>query len=347
MSLAEFQSEFPRLCSSLRQAKKHDRLGHAYLIVGDDDALLERFGRAWARVCACLQAGPDGDACGSCEPCRALGQDTYPELYEVRPTSQSRQIPVADIRALEHQLALAAGAGRCKIGFIVAADCMNFSAQNAFLKTLEEPPPHTLLILCSGQPRRLLPTIRSRCQILSFMRNRKSYDKAAEAGVFPLLARLQPDAGAAVGIAVAHGLVQLFARLRKQAEEQVSSEPADQRWDVVAADDSQLRKRLEEERKARIEAEYRQRRQEICDAIQTWFLQKIILATGVGPELLPHPEFQPYETEQKPGPGPWPWQAAEAAVDASAELLQCLELNVNERLALEAFCLRVTARVRA
>ena len=81
----------------------------------------------------------------------------------VRPRMKSRRIGVDEIRDLEQTLHLAAPGGACKVGVIVEADRMNDQAANAFLKTLEEPPQNTLLLLLTANPQRLLPTILSRC----------------------------------------------------------------------------------------------------------------------------------------------------------------------------------------
>jgi len=341
--LADFRDRFPGLCDRLLQTKLRERIGHAYLFIADDAAFIERFAAAWAQVCACQKPSSNGDACGACRPCELLTARNYPELYEVRPQSKSRHILVGDVRSFEHQLGLATEKGCLKIGLVVDADCMGEEAQNAFLKSLEEPSAQTLLLLLTTQPRRLLPTIRSRCQIVSVLQNRKSYDLARKWEVFSILARLRRNAGAATAVAAASRLSAVFGSLREQAREAIG-DAYDERWDAVAADDKALRKRLEEAHEAKIEAEYRRLRQEIADALQAWFLQQCLVAAGTAPELLPQPELLEDAGEVVQEAPPIAWEEADYSAACLDTLLRCLAGNVNERLALEAFCLSVCER---
>ncbi len=343
MSLSEHSAEFPAVCDRLLSARAGGRAGHAYLLSGDDAGVLESFGLGWARVCACLNPLDSGDACGTCSPCTQLARGSYADLHELRPQSKSRRILVDDVRGMEHQLGLVSGRGRLKIGLLCDAECMGEEAQNAFLKTLEEPPAGTLLILTTTQPRRLLPTIRSRCQLISLLRNRRSYDLTIEAGVFPLLDRLRRGAGAAVGLSVATRLAAVFASLRSEADERTGHE-AEDRWEAAMEDNPTLRKRLTAEREARVQAEYVRLRQEVLDGIQTWFLQLQLLAAGASPDALPQPELYEAAGGEDAGQRRPEWSAACADIAAAAELQRCLSSNVNERLALDAFCLAVTEK---
>ena len=187
MPLHDFRNECPKLCDYLLNVSRTERIGHAYLVAGDDIAFLEQFARAWIQVCACTSRRTDGEACGECTACRQLTRGTYSDLSVLRPTSRSRQIRVGAVRDFDHQLALTAPPGRLKAGLIVEADRSVVQGQNAFLKTLEEPPRQCMLVLVSTQPRNLLPTIRSRCQTVSVLKNKLSYESAAERGLFSIL----------------------------------------------------------------------------------------------------------------------------------------------------------------
>ena len=343
MPLAEFVNQFPQLCQRLLDTRRLDRVAHAYLFIGDDPAFLERFVRAWFQVCACPEPTEDGDACGSCSSCRLMSSGSYPEMLEVRPQSKSRSILVDDVRELEHQLGLTPGPGRRKFGLVVEADRMVEPAQNTFLKTLEEPAPRTTLALLTTQPRDLLPTIRSRCQSVSLLRNQRSYGAAAQAGLFPLLARLHRNAGAGTALSVAHGVAGILDGLQSLAEESIGEE-LDERWQVLADQDSSLKKKLLEDRLIRIQAEYRRLRRDVTDAVQTWFLQVALLAVGTPRAELPHPELLE-AAGVAPGHEPRPpWREAERDVELANELLGYLAGNVREQLALEAFCLSVCER---
>ena len=343
MPLAEFSTQFPLLCQRLLETQRRDRVAHAYLFVGDDPAFLEAFVRAWFQVCACLESAEDGDACGCCDSCRLMSSGSYPEMLVVRPQSKSRSILVDDVRQMEHQLGLTSGVGRRKFGLLIEADRMVEQAQNTFLKTLEEPSPRTILALLTTQPRDLLPTIRSRCHSVSLLRNRRSYSDAARIGLFPLLARLRRNAGAGTALSVAHGIAEILDGLQSLAEESAGGEH-DERWQVLAEQDSSLKKKLQEDRLTRIQAEYRRLRRDLTDAVQTWFLQVGLLAVGTPRDELPHPELLE-AAGIAPGDEPRPqWHEAERDVELANELLGYLAGNVHEQLALEAFCLSVCER---
>ncbi len=335
----------PYLCECLLQAKRNGRVGHAYLFVGDNVPFLLEAVRAWIQVCACTAPREDGDACGICAVCQAIAADTYADLHTLKPQSKSRQILVGQMRDFEHQLNLVADKGHLKVGLIIEADCMGEEAQNAFLKTLEEPPPRTLLVLLTVQPRGLLPTIRSRCQIVSLRRNRREYTAQAADGLFEVLASLRPRAGAVVGLAAAARLKKIFAGLQQRAEQTID-EHRDERWDEIASGDAALLRLLKAEEEARIQAEYVRLRQEYCDAIQTWIRQEILVAAGLSRDRLPHPELLPDETGNPPPTDTLSPHQALGNVTHADELMACLEANVPEHLALETFCLALTEKRR-
>lgn len=339
MSWADFQTEYPLLCSRLQQAKLHDRTGQAYLLMGDSPEYLEDFARAWAQTAACQSPTPQGAACGHCPACTAFAHDAYTELQFLRPQSKSRLITVEAMHDFEHWIQLSAPPGQLKIGIIVEAECLGSEAQNAFLKTLEEPPPHTMLLLLTVNSRKLLPTIRSRCQILSLLRNRTSYALAEKKELFTFLAPLHRQAGAAVGLRGAAKISQLFASLHKEAEAMADT-LRDRRWDTI--DDPQLKKQLADELSARIEAEYVRMRDSLLDAIQAWYLQRLLVASGVRPELLPHQEMLPFMTDALAAPPPA--EEADHDIQLAEDLASAIRGNVDERLTLDSFCLQVTAK---
>jgi hypothetical protein len=330
--LAEFTEAFPDLCRRLLFSRRADRLGHAYLFVGDSPALLGRFATAWAQVRACLQPRPDGDACGVCDSCTRLANGTYPERSDRVPESKTRQILVEDMRTFDERLNRTTDASHPKIGVIAEADCMGNEAQNTFLKMLEEPPPHTLLLLHTTQPRLLLPTIRSRCQIVPVLHNR--------------LAPLRRQAGAAAGLRTSAQLQALFAQLEAEAEAAVGS-GIDASWVEMVEADKGLLKRLGEQRDTRVAAEYVRRRRQIEEGIQAWFLQQRLRAAGVRPDLLPHPEFIEGLPAESGAASPPSADEADDDMRAVVDLLRSLRASLNEALALDAFCLTVSAKTRA
>ena len=339
MPLADFQSLFPHLCRRLLQARRHGRVGHAYLVIGDEPAFLESFVLSWIQVCSCPQPGEDADACGACPSCRAVAEKRSPELHWVQPRSKTRQIVIEDVRRLEHEVNLKAGTGKTKVAVIAEADRMNEESQNAFLKTLEEPPQHTIVILYSTNARRLLPTIRSRCQTISLLQNRRNYDLPLELGLFRILAPLQRGAGAAEAVRATESILTLLNGIRGKATETVG--PVDEnRMQMLEEQDPKLRKQAEEEHALRIEAEYRRLRQLVIEALRTWFEQLVLVAADVPRNQLPHPELLDAadndairETITS--------EDAERNLRLTRLLLTDLQGNMPEKIAVQAFCLGV------
>ncbi len=148
-------------------------LPHALLLAGPAGlgkrALAEAFVRA--RLCGTPR---EGHACGECRACKLLAAGTHPDrirvtLEENPNTHRMRtEILVAQIRALSARLAMASQLDGWQVAVIDPADAMNTAAQNALLKTLEEPGEASLIVLIADHPWRLVPTIRSRCQRIDF-----------------------------------------------------------------------------------------------------------------------------------------------------------------------------------
>lgn len=149
---------------ALAAAHAGDRMPHAVLIhaapgVGGD------WLAGWlTRLVLCER--PERGACGECSSCRRVASSQHPDVLIVQPIEDSRQIRIEQVRTLSEELSLTSHQGGYKVGVLTPADSMNTFAANALLKTLEEPPPRTLLILVASQPSRLPPTILSRCQQL-------------------------------------------------------------------------------------------------------------------------------------------------------------------------------------
>ncbi len=108
------------------------------------------------------------DACETCPSCNKIDKGIHPDVFFISPEGDGGQITVSVIRQLQESLSYKPFEGNWKIAIIDNAERLNPSAANAFLQTLEEPPPQSLFILVSSRPDMLLPTIRSRCQRLNF-----------------------------------------------------------------------------------------------------------------------------------------------------------------------------------
>ena len=133
----------------LSRAQTQERLAHAYLITGPADAGKLQLA---SDLCALINDFPPGT-----EPLK------HPDVHLVEPESKSRIIKIEQMRELERELQMRPTSAKRKVGIIVDADRMNPSASNSFLKTLEEPPAQSLLLLLTENPAQLLDTILSRC----------------------------------------------------------------------------------------------------------------------------------------------------------------------------------------
>jgi len=150
--------------ASLRAARATDHMPHALMIHdtvgGGGDWLAE-----WVASLA-LCVSPANAPCGKCVGCTRVAANQHPDLVRVHPIEESKQLRIEQVRELAQELSLTSHQGGYKVGILSPADSMNRFAANALLKTLEEPPARTLLILVATQPSRLPATILSRCQKL-------------------------------------------------------------------------------------------------------------------------------------------------------------------------------------
>lgn len=150
---------------TLRAALAHGRLHHAYLFLGPEGVGKRTIGLALAQAIHCGER--DNDACGQCVNCLRIQSGNHPDVRVIGPLAGKKEISIQQIRTIEKELNFRAFCGK-KIALIDPATLMNLPAQNALLKTLEEPPPESLLILVASNTGGLLPTLRSRCLRISF-----------------------------------------------------------------------------------------------------------------------------------------------------------------------------------
>src|SRR3989449_9744430 len=159
----------------LQRSLERGRLAHAYLFCGADLAELEAVARTLAKTLDCEKPprrGASGlalDSCDACLSCRKIDSDNHPDVLWVRPESKLRVITIDQMRELMQTIHLKPAQAALKVAVIVAADRLNVQAANAFLKTLEEPPPKSILTLLTTDPQRMLETVRSRCLRLRFV----------------------------------------------------------------------------------------------------------------------------------------------------------------------------------
>jgi DNA polymerase-3 subunit delta' len=153
----------------LQAAISRCRVAHAYLFQGEESIGKRLVATRFAQALNCeSDRGPS--ACGACRSCRQIEAGTHPDVLLVRPDPEraNPQIKIEQIRELEQQVIYRPLIGRIKCVLIDEADRLTLAAANALLKTLEEPPAHSLFLLITSRPSALPATIRSRCQIIPF-----------------------------------------------------------------------------------------------------------------------------------------------------------------------------------
>ncbi|MBI3454654.1 MAG: DNA polymerase III subunit delta' [Candidatus Rokubacteria bacterium] len=153
----------------LQRALATDRVAHAYAFVGPSGVGRRLAALGFAQACLCPRGG-----CGACSACRRVAAGQHPDCQVLTPTpprENPRGTPtlrIGEIRELEHWAALTPLEGPRKVFILDEAERLTLQAAEALLKTLEEPPPRTLLILILANVRALPPTVLSRCQLVRF-----------------------------------------------------------------------------------------------------------------------------------------------------------------------------------
>jgi hypothetical protein len=272
----------------LQRSLERGRLGHAYLFHGHHLSELEALARTLAKVLNCQQpvrrapGSPAIDCCDKCPSCRKIDGDNAADVHWVRAESKSRIITVDQMRDLMHEIFLKPNDAEYKVAIIVAADRLKVEGANSFLKTLEEPPAKSVMILLTTEPQRLLETIVSRCLRLNFagegvrplppaqMEWLKDFGELAAAEQKSLMSRYR----------LLGALLKKFGELREDIEKSLTAKSPLERFDDVEPD---VRERWEKELSAAIEAEYRLQRSDLLAALQ-WWLRDVWIQTMANAE---------------------------------------------------------------
>ena len=324
----------------LQRSLARGRLGHAYLFTGDAIEELETLARSLAKTLNCLNpiktSGIATDCCDECLNCRKIGEDNHADVHWARPESKSRVITIDQTRDLMQQIQLKPTEAGYKIAVIAGADRLNVQAANAFLKTLEEPPQKSVLILLSTEPSRILETILSRCLRLNFSTGARR-ELSAEQAVW-----LQQFSSAAAGeqkslfgrYRLLDSLLKQLNAMRTQTEETLSARSPLEKYSDA---EKGLREKWEDELKAAIEAEYRRQRGEILALLQWWLRDVWLLTLAAGEELLHLPQIAGADEVAKRIN---PHQAREN-LSVLEQTQKLLHSNVQEALALEVGLLKL------
>jgi len=278
-------SDFPEqsaVTELLQRSLERDRLAHGYLFIGHALAELEAVARTLAKALNCLnppRRAPSGaglDSCDHCDSCRRIDHNNHPDVLWVRPESKSRIITIEQMRDLMQTVNLKPGVAQFKIAVIVAADRLNPQAANAFLKTLEEPPARSILILLTTEPHRVIDTIVSRCLRLTFAGEAARLNPEESAWLAGFSSAAARETGGLLGRYRLLGLLlNQLTGLRAAIEKNLAARSP---LEVYEDLDSKMRDKLEDELSAAIEAEYRRQRTDLVGALH-WWLRDVWLQT--------------------------------------------------------------------
>ena len=303
------------------QARKLGRLGHAYLITGPKEANLRDFSASLLNLVAGRNEA-DLDAWA------ALG---FPVI---EPESKSRRITIETMRDLEHEIHLKPGPLGFKFGVILDCERMTIQAQNAFLKTLEEPPPGTLLLLVTGKPQELLPTILSRVIEINLLPEPGSRKLSEhELSLLALLENIarRPNTGVAGALALKAGFEDVLDALREEVEEELEDDfEREKELYKQTTDSGAYLKNREDQMKAQIESSYLQQRDALVELMLAWLGD--VIRSKVGAEYLDIPEAKDATSTIAER---WTIDEAMKRLRAMRKLEGNLHTNVNEALALE------------
>lgn len=211
--------------ATLRSAHAADRLPHGLLLHGSRGIGADAFALWVAQLALCTAR--DGAPCQRCPSCTRVAAIQHPDLHWIAPVEESKQIRVEQVRELCAELTLTSHSQGYKVAVLTPADSLNANAANALLKTLEEPPARTMLILAASQPSRLPATIRSRCQTLRL----PLPDRAA---TLAYLQSRKPDPAWAATLDVVGNLPVLAAELDPGAIAQIDADTRSVLADVGA-----------------------------------------------------------------------------------------------------------------
>ena len=155
-----------QITEQLQHTVASDRIAGAYLFVGPTGIGKEMVARYFAQMIFCQQDTQPPTVCGACLACRKVDSGNHPDLQFIRPDSSL--LKIGQIRELQKQIIYEPLEASRKVYILTDVERMNAEAENCLLKTLEAPPASSVLILLTSNIRALLPTTRSRCQILQF-----------------------------------------------------------------------------------------------------------------------------------------------------------------------------------
>lgn len=264
--------------AGIRNGVDSGRLAHAYVIVGSPSGNALHFAESFLKLLYCEA---DEKPCNTCNNCRLVASHKHVDTLWIEPQSKARQIKAEEIRDLVKRMAQTSFGGGWKAGVLLSAECMNASSANALLKTLEEPPPKSLLLLVTDSPQSLLPTIVSRCQkiVLSDSASRGAGSQW-HAPLMEILRDLPPTGGL--------DATRLAGRLKSILDGVKAGISSDIAGNFGVAEEGLDESRLKEILDARTNAKLKAVQSDVFRIMQDWHRDILMLVSNVDAELLVH-----------------------------------------------------------
>lgn len=312
-----------KIIAQLRHAIQSSRIAGAYLFVGHAGVGKETVAIHFAKSINCLESGES--ACGDCISCRKTDVGNHPDIQIVSPSGAWTRID--QIRELQKRIVYRPLEGVRKVVILREAERMNLEAANCLLKTLEEPPAESVLLLLTANLDALLPTIRSRCQIIKF--NPLPPNELARYlnERFHLAEREALSVATLAGGAVGRALTHLKSR---DAEEAQTDPHADEEIPEILTTTDRLAA-------FRIAEHYGDNPDEL-DALVEWYRDLLLLHQDVSTDLLVHI----YHVEALKQLVPrYSRHRLQSAIKTIFETKNALSRNINATLALEVMALKL------
>jgi len=341
MSFARFPEQ-QQSVQLLQRSLDRGRVAHAYLFSGTSMGELEAIACTLAETLNCQQppargsAGIPLDCCDQCLSCRKITNENHPDVQWIRPESKMRIITIDQMRALMKIINLKPTEALYKVAVIVGADRLNVQAANAFLKTLEEPPARSLLILLTTELQRILETILSRCLRLNFA-GEPDFSKSHYASWIAAFSQMASaeQTGLLSRYRLLGTLLNKLGEVKTQTETALTAHSPLSRYDDI---DPKLREKWEDELVAAIEAEYRRQRAEVLLAFQWWLRDVWLQTLSAGRALLAFPHFA---ESSRAVANRLSSEDASANLNVVEQLQKLLATNIQEALALEVALLKL------
>lgn len=307
-----------QIVEQLQHTVASDRIAGAYLFVGPTGVGKETVARYFAQLIFCQQVTHSPVACGTCLACRKMESGNHPDLQFIRP--EGSFLKIGQIRELQKQIIYEPLEASRKIYILTDVERMNAEAENCLLKTLEEPPAASVLILLTANIRALLPTTRSRCQILQF----HPMPTQELAKILVEQFSVAPEQATALAIAADGAIGTALAHLEK-GEVHTQEVP-----EILKETDPLAAFRL---------AEHLKNNPETLGELATWYRDLLFLQQGAPTELITHIHSISELQSIVPRYSRLRIQQAIQTVFDTKSLID--NTNTNATLALEVMCLKL------